>query len=298
MDDDAGSRSPDAATWVYDTAGGQACSAVCSSYGGCASGTWPTLSESEFATVTNVTCAQYESGSSSLNPMIESGNHCYSHGDSQCSGSPGSSSHRVCRCASGSQHPSTVRWLQGTMGDSCDTTCAAAGSTCVAGTPAVHSGDIQAIASELGVTCQTKSDSSPENPCLYGSSAPVHGGSSSSCYAQTSSQTTISCSGRDSSAQRFCPCAPFEHQWVEGAPGESCDSACSAHGGCAANTPAVHTSADVIAKAHAAGATCSDASQTSSGQSFAPYISASTAIPHCTSCMFMSEILMNTTIYR
>jgi hypothetical protein len=64
---------------------------------------------------------------------------------------------------------------------------------------------------------------------------------------------------------------------VEGAPWESCDSACSAHGGCKPNTPAVHTSADIIAKAHAAGITCSSEDETSTGQSVVPYASKSNA---------------------
>ena len=313
------SRAPDADTWVYDRTGGKACTDVCSGHGGCASGTWPTLSQADFASITNITCTGYTAGSSDLNPMIESGSHCYYTGASQCSGAPsGSDAHRLCRCSTsapscasicnskscgtdcpicvgtGAGHPgngcsgcgssvqcdrpsSSVNWVQGAMGADCNAACSAAGSTCVANTAAVHSGDIQAIASQLGVTCKTTSDSSPENPCLYGSSAPVHGSSSSSCYAQSSSKTTIDCAGQNSHAQRFCPCAPFEVQWVEGAPGESCDSACSAHGGCKPNTPAVHTSADIIAKAHAAGITCSSEDETSTGQSVVPYASKSKA---------------------
>eukprot|EP01043_Picozoa_sp_COSAG02_P017832 COSAG02_NODE_818_length_16813_cov_137.642874_5_plen_530_part_00 len=127
-------------------------------------------------------------------------------------------------------------WREGALGESCASTCEAVGGSCVSDYPAVQTASMMdEIAAKIGTTCGGRhdSDSSPENPCLW------YGGSSPTCYAQSSSSHTVSCTGRNSKARRFCPCTrgthdcgdPAADDFVEGgaAPGDNqlCQYSCT-----------------------------------------------------------------------
>ena len=91
-----------------------------------------------------------------------------------------------------------TRWVKGTLGADCLSTCLSAGGECVVDYPAVHRGDIPEIAQKLGVSCTDYgADGAAETPCLY---------DGDECYAQGNGKTTLSCAAKEPSANRFCPC--------------------------------------------------------------------------------------------
>jgi hypothetical protein len=121
--------------WIYAASASYTCSTACSNHHAgwtCYSGsTWPTLSRADFKAVTGISCASYASGSTALNPMIESSNECYYHGSSQCSGSTGNGqSRRLCPCKTPPPPPTICAGADqnlpehGTKGD-CGSTLAA-----------------------------------------------------------------------------------------------------------------------------------------------------------------------------
>lgn len=107
------------------------------------------------------------------------------------------------------------KWVEGSGGQSCDEACKAADATCAGGTPAVYSSDIQAIASELGVRCETQSVTSSRTTAPYldaSSKEGCSGSSSCTCVPQyyTSTQQTTDCStGMGVAYYRFCPCTRY-----------------------------------------------------------------------------------------